>query len=132
MTDDDNDVDMGINDRNVKMNIKPTIWKNIANDNHQKPDVSDNFKKYKTKTIPKNIILSKSKYDLKIVFKSYFHLYFNEHDNVLALRIFLQYAPVSFMIPFSDINLHISHVCAYSSCHGSTFTLFSRLTAFHI
>ena len=73
MTDDDNDVDMGINDRNVKMNTKPTIWKNIANDNHQKPDVSDNFKKYKTKTIPKNIILSKSKYDLKIVFKSYFH-----------------------------------------------------------
>ena len=41
---------------NVKMNIKPTIWKNIANDNHQKPDVSDNFKKYKTKTIPKNIL----------------------------------------------------------------------------
>ena len=28
-------------------------------------DVPDNFKKYKTKTIPKNIILSKSKYDLK-------------------------------------------------------------------
>ena len=27
------------------------------------PDVPDNFKKYKTKTIPKNIILSKSKYD---------------------------------------------------------------------
>ena len=64
---------MGINERNVKMNIKPTIQKNIANDNHQKPDVSDNFKKYKTKTIPKNIIQSKSKYDLKIVFKSYSH-----------------------------------------------------------
>ena len=31
----------------------------------QKPDVPDNFKKYKTKSIPKNIILSKSKYDLK-------------------------------------------------------------------
>ena len=31
----------------------------------QKPDVLNNFKKYKTKTIPKNIILSKSKYDLK-------------------------------------------------------------------
>ena len=30
-----------------------------------KPDVPDNFKKYKTKTIPKNIILPKSKYDLK-------------------------------------------------------------------
>ena len=30
-----------------------------------KPDVPGNFKKYKTKTIPKNIILSKSKYDLK-------------------------------------------------------------------
>ena len=28
-----------------------------------KPDVPDNFKKYKTKTIPKNIILSKSKCD---------------------------------------------------------------------
>ena len=31
----------------------------------KKPDVPDNFKKYKTKTIPKNIILPKSKYDLK-------------------------------------------------------------------
>ena len=30
-----------------------------------KSDVPDNFKKYKTKTIPKNIILSKSKYGLK-------------------------------------------------------------------
>ena len=28
-----------------------------------KADVPDNFKKYKTKTIPKNIIFSKSKYD---------------------------------------------------------------------
>ena len=28
-----------------------------------KPDVPDNFKKFKTKTIPKIIILSKSKYD---------------------------------------------------------------------
>ena len=33
--------------------------------NSFKPDVPDNFKKYKTKTIPKNIILPKSKYDLK-------------------------------------------------------------------
>ena len=31
----------------------------------QKPDVPNNFKKYKSKTIPKNIILLKSKYDLK-------------------------------------------------------------------
>ena len=30
-----------------------------------KPDVPDNFKKNRTKTIPMSIILSKSKYDLK-------------------------------------------------------------------
>ena len=32
----------------------------------RKPDVPDNFKKYKTKTVPQNIILSKSKYGWKI------------------------------------------------------------------
>ena len=34
-------------------------------ENETVPDVPDNFKKYKTKTIMKNIIFSKSKYDLK-------------------------------------------------------------------
>ena len=33
--------------------------------NYKEPDLPDNFKKYNTKTIPKNIILLKSKYDLK-------------------------------------------------------------------
>ena len=33
--------------------------------NFKKPDVPDNFKEHKSKTIPKNIILSKSKYDFK-------------------------------------------------------------------
>ena len=32
---------------------------------NNKPDVPDNFRKYKTTTIPKNIILSKTEYDLK-------------------------------------------------------------------
>ena len=31
----------------------------------KEPDIPDNFKKYKTKIMSKNIILSKSKYDLK-------------------------------------------------------------------
>ena len=93
---------MGINERNVKTNIKPTIWKNIANDNHQKPDVPDNFKKYKTKTIPKNIILSKSKYDLKIVFWSHFFIltryslelfsfYIDNHQNKDFIMYLLNY-----------------------------------------
>ena len=43
----------------------------------QNPDVPDNFKKYKTKTIPKNIILSKSKYDLKTRYESKNLLYFD-------------------------------------------------------
>ena len=50
----------------------------------QKPDAADNFMKCKTKTIPKNIILLKSKYDLKTryyVFKSYF-----DFDKIIFFR----------------------------------------------
>ena len=36
--DDDYDVDVGINDRTGKMDIKPTIWQDIAIDNHQNKD----------------------------------------------------------------------------------------------
>ena len=35
------------------------------NENMQKPDFPDNLKKYKTKTIPKNGILFKPKFDFK-------------------------------------------------------------------
>ena len=36
--DDGDDVDVGINDRTGKMDIKPTIWQDIAIDNHQNKD----------------------------------------------------------------------------------------------
>ena len=52
------------------------------NRTQKKPDVPDNFKKYKTKTIPKNIIFSKSKYDLKTSF--YFNIFFSSHVLILA------------------------------------------------
>ena len=44
---------MGINERNVKMDIKPTIWKNIANDNHQNKD----FTKYLLNFILMNMMI---------------------------------------------------------------------------
>ena len=49
----------------------------LISDINKKLDVPDNFKKYKTKTIPKNIILSKSKYDLKTRYYSKNLLYFD-------------------------------------------------------
>ena len=35
---DDDEVEIGINDRTVKMDIKPTIWQDIAIDNNQNKD----------------------------------------------------------------------------------------------
>ena len=49
-----NDISMGF-----------TIPLSDKRDQYWKPDFPDNLKKYKTKTIPKNSILFKSKYDFK-------------------------------------------------------------------
>ena len=51
--DDDDDVDVGINDRTGKMDIKPTIWQDIAIDNHQNKD----FARYLLNYILMNMII---------------------------------------------------------------------------
>ena len=53
--DDDDDVDVGINDRTGKMDIKPTIWQDIAIDNHQNKD----FARYLLNYILMNMIIFK-------------------------------------------------------------------------
>ena len=82
---DDDDVDVGINDRTIKMDIKPTIWQDIAIDSHQNKD----FARYLLNYILMNMIIFKPSAVSCRCTCNFYDTFLDTHRSISHARVYL-------------------------------------------